>query len=280
MGSASSSYQAEKKSHLCESGNLVTAFIFGNSRNKIVGFSGFASNHLNFDALIPHLTESFELILLDNPGMGESINNKNELDFNLMCQDLHEALASWGYDLYHLVGISMGGIVAQIYTLMFGSEVQTLALLCTLSGGARRVDLPHINEHDLVKLYSMPAELTADSVVKKIVHPDFYIAHPEQVNRICNIRIAYPPDPTQVILQHRAVIKTLKDEIKLEDISCPTWVATGSNDRFVDKINSDILCQRIPNSHYMEFEKTDHLFFFEKPVEVSKKLTEFIQEHT
>lgn len=82
------------------------------------------------------LTDRFTLVTFDNRGIGASKLSLNApLSIEAMADDALAILAAEHIDRFHLVGHSMGGLVAQEIACRAPSRVRSLALLCTFSRG-------------------------------------------------------------------------------------------------------------------------------------------------
>ena len=64
---------------------------------------------------------------------------------------------------------------------------------------------------------------------------------------------------------------------RLQQISHPTLVLTGTEDTLVDPGNSRLIASRIPGARLLEFEDTGHVFFTEKAAEVNRALIDFFR---
>ena len=99
----------------------------------IMGMSGTFSHWS--EPFLDELRESFETIVYDHRGVGESSPLSGELTTAQLAQDAAALLAALELDSAHVLGISMGGMVAQELALAHPERIRTLALGCTYCGG-------------------------------------------------------------------------------------------------------------------------------------------------
>src|SRR5580700_6894749 len=100
----------------------------------IMGMSG-TSLHWGEPFLGP-LREHFDVIAYDHRGVGASSRlDGTELTTAQMADDAAALLAALELDSAHVLGISMGGMIAQELALGYPERVRTLALGCTYCGG-------------------------------------------------------------------------------------------------------------------------------------------------
>ncbi len=97
---------------------------------------GLGGNSLHWgEDFLGRLEDSFELILFDNRGAGRSGPLEGEMTIADLAQDALGLLDALEIDAAHIVGISMGGMVAQEIVLAAPERVLTLTLGCTFPGG-------------------------------------------------------------------------------------------------------------------------------------------------
>ena len=245
--------------------NLFSAQITGEGE-PVLCLSGFGCDHYNFESL----DFNAHMVKLDNRGMGKSENNLDSYPLELLAVDAHEFMVALGFNSYHVVGISMGGIIAQECALQFPKNVKTLTLMCTTAGGKDFRSLPSLLEDDLRAFHSLPAEKAARIAVAATS------CHPEKFEEIIQLRLNHPAVLEEVLKQKRAVDIYLRQSKDLSQIKCPTLIMTGANDRYVDPKNSYILKNKIPHSWLVTIDDADHLFFLEKPEEVSTHVVQFL----
>jgi pimeloyl-ACP methyl ester carboxylesterase len=79
----------------------------------------------------------FECVSFDNRGIGESAptGQHNLLSIERMAQDALELVDALGWDRFHVVGHSMGGLIAQALALSVPNRIDSMSLLCTFPAG-------------------------------------------------------------------------------------------------------------------------------------------------
>jgi pimeloyl-ACP methyl ester carboxylesterase len=97
---------------------------------------GLGGNSLHWgEGFLGGLEDGFELILFDNRGAGRSGPLEGEHTIADLAGDALGLLDALEIDSAHVVGISMGGMVAQEIVLSAPERVRTLTLGCTFPGG-------------------------------------------------------------------------------------------------------------------------------------------------
>ncbi|HEU4657314.1 MAG TPA: alpha/beta fold hydrolase [Capillimicrobium sp.] len=85
--------------------------------------------------LLPHLTEHAECIVFDNRGTGDSPGVRGPLSMRDLVEDALSVLDATGHDSAHVLGVSMGGMIAQHLALDHRERVRSLVLGCTTPVG-------------------------------------------------------------------------------------------------------------------------------------------------
>lgn len=81
------------------------------------------------------LQAHFQLVSFDHRGIGASSSGSEPLSIELMARDSLALCDHLGFERFHVVGHSMGGLIAQALALANPERVQSLGLLCTFPDG-------------------------------------------------------------------------------------------------------------------------------------------------
>jgi 3-oxoadipate enol-lactonase len=101
---------------------------------------GLGGNSLHWgEGFLGALEEDFELILYDHRGAGRSGALTGACTIARLADDALALLDALGLAAAHVVGISMGGMVAQELALRAPERVRTLTLGCTFPGGPEAI---------------------------------------------------------------------------------------------------------------------------------------------
>lgn len=87
------------------------------------------------------LSESYRTVVLDNRGTGNSDTPEGPYTVAEMAGDVGAVLDDAGLDDVHLVGASLGGMIAQEFALT-DDRVRSLSLLCTHPAARKRCRSP------------------------------------------------------------------------------------------------------------------------------------------
>jgi 3-oxoadipate enol-lactonase len=207
------------------------------------------------------LAERFRVLLFDNRGIGESEVPPGPYTAAAMADDALQVLDEAGVGRAHVVGTSLGGMVAQELALARSERVDRLVLACTTPGGAGAFPLPQRTLALIAEAPSLAPEIALRRFVENALADD---APEELVGRIYAHRLASPPDPAG--WQAQAAAGASFDALdRIGDIGAPTLILHGTADGVVDSRNAALLAERIPDAQVELFEGRGHLFFWEDP---------------
>lgn len=84
---------------------------------------------------VDELASDYACISFDNRGVGRSVPAGGAITVEQMADDACVVLDALGIDTAHVVGHSLGGLVALQMALMARARIRTLSLLCTFASG-------------------------------------------------------------------------------------------------------------------------------------------------
>lgn len=218
------------------------------------------------------LAERHRVLALDNRGIGASDVPAGPYSVRAMAEDAVAVLDAAGVGRAHVLGTSLGGMVAQAVATDFPDRVDRLVLACTTPGGARAVPFPEPTRRLLEQAQSLEPVVALHRFVENALAPD---APQALVEAIVALRVANPPDPGG--WQGQAAAAAAFDGWeRLPAIAAPTLVLHGDRDRVVDPGNAPLLAERIPEARLELFAGCGHLFFWEQPARFAAAVGEFL----
>jgi len=121
----------------CSSNVSLYYALFGCGPIKVVLLMGIATSGLAWKNQIEYLVSfpQYQVCVVDNRGSGRTVTPTGRITTSWMAQDVEQLLAHLGWDKVHLVGNSLGGMIAQEVALRIPERLQSLTLIATHSGG-------------------------------------------------------------------------------------------------------------------------------------------------
>jgi pimeloyl-ACP methyl ester carboxylesterase len=224
------------------------------------------------------LEETYRTIVPDNRGTGDSDAPPGPYTVGQLAADLDVVLEAAGVDLAHVVGASLGGMIAQQYALDH-DRAASLGLFCTTHGGAEAVPVPPEVQD---RMFNVPDELDEREAIKYKMQPAmteaFWEANPDLIDRIVDWRLeSDAPEPARQA--QGAAVQSFDVADRLEELSVPALVMHGTADRVVPVENGEQLHRTLPESELELVEGGPHLFFIEQAERVNDRLLGFLGAH-
>ena len=223
------------------------------------------------DGLRPH----FQIVRFSNRGTGLSDNPGGELTIRLMAEDAAGLLRELGIQRAHVLGISMGGMIAQELVLNHSQAVQGLALGCTNCGPAHSVPLSAEVVARMGRIGSLPVEERVQQFWLVTVTPEFMEADKEFLDDIITAHLA-TPTPWETFGRQFMAAQLFDTYERLSQIDAPTLIIHGDRDVLVPVGNAEVLRKRIGGSQARIAAGAGHCFFWEKPTESAGTIVEFL----
>jgi pimeloyl-ACP methyl ester carboxylesterase len=226
--------------------------------------------------LEPHLADRWWLLLIDNRGTGDSDRVSGPLTMAGMAADAVAVLDAAGVESAHVVGASMGGMIAQRLALDHRHRVRSLVLACTTAGGRSGTPPWRLLAASALRPLIGPGRMFG------IVAPALYAARtrrerPERVREDLGVRIADATPPATVYAQLAAT--ALHDSrARLHELAgLPVTVIHGSEDALVPVARAHELSAAIPGARLIELPETGHLLATDSEAEVGAAVREHLQ---
>jgi pimeloyl-ACP methyl ester carboxylesterase len=232
---------------------------------------GLGYGRWSWEPLVPGLAERYRVLWFDNRGIGDSDKPEGPYTARLMADDARQVLDEAGVERAHVLGASLGGMIAQELAAGTPERVDKLVLCCTTPGGAATVPMPDVT----VQLFAEAATLAPEVALRRFVVNALGADPDEQlVERLYQLRLANPPDPAGWQAQAAAGLTFVGVDAT---ITAPTLVLTGTEDNVVDYRNAAVVAARIPGARVERLPGTGHLFFWEQPDACVRIISEFLQ---
>ncbi len=225
---------------------------------------------------IPELSKQFKIIAFDNRGAGRSDKPDMEYSIRLFADDTAGLMEALGIHNAHILGVSMGGYIAQELALNYPDKVKSLILGCTSCGGKRAV----LMSEERIKKFTANDSLTPEEILHKdmdIYFSDrFIVENPDKVQKFIDISLRYY-QPADAFLRQFAACLKHDTAARLKSLKVPILITTGDDDPLVPSQNSLILKELLPGSELYLFPDRRHSFFIEEAKKFNQKIIEFFR---
>ncbi len=221
------------------------------------------------------LSDSYGVVSFDNRGVGKSDKPDIPYSIELMADDVARLMESLGIEKAHILGVSMGGYIAQQLAIKYPKKVRSLVLGCTSFGGPQSIPLTEEALQSMLKVEGLNAEEVIRQGFKVAISPKFLANYPEVVDQLVAWRLDNPT-PRYAWERQFAAARAFNVETQLKKIKVPVLVITGSEDIVVPPQNSILLAERISEAQLVIIPGGGHLFFIEKAEEFNSTVLDFL----
>ena len=239
----------------------------------IMGMSGTALHWT--EPFLEQLRPHFEVIAFDHRGVGASAPLDGAITIADMADDAAGLLDALSIERAHVLGISMGGMIAQELALSHPERVRTLTLGCTYCGGEGSVlSSPDVLQKLGAAMMSGDREQALRAGFECNIAPAAATANPalyEQMLAIAAQRAVAVP----VIMAQLQACTAHDTSARLAGVDAPTLVVHGTEDQMLPVANASVIASHIPGARLEILEGAGHLYFWEQP----ERSAELVREH-
>lgn len=225
----------------------------------LVLIRGLGSNADHWYAQIPAFSSHFSVVSFDNRGIGRSQKSDGTYTISMMAEDTVALMDSIGISRAHVLGISMGGMIAQQVALTYPQKVHGLVLACTHCGGGHAVRASEEIAKIFVEYIFTGSQEAAQKAARCIFTKTTLKDRPEVIQQYQKVSQRFLQEPATLISQWKAV-QGHDTWAELPNIKAPTLVITGSEDILIPPENSTILAERIHDARLEVIEGGGHQF--------------------
>ena len=226
---------------------------------------GMSANHMAwgrpFSAL---LEESFEVISFDNRGIGLSRPVTEAFSIAEMAADTAALLEALEIESAHVLGISMGGMIAQELALANPEKLRSLTLGCTYCGGAGSQLMDPADFQGLVEAMGSGDAQRVFRAMYELNLSAGFRAEQSRYAEFTEMAAALPAPRETIGLQIQAI--TAHDtSARLPELAAPTLVVHGTADRVLGYPNGPLVASLVPGARLETFADVGHMFWWEQP---------------
>jgi pimeloyl-ACP methyl ester carboxylesterase len=248
---------------------------------------GLAADSVAWTFQVPDFSKHFRTIVFDNRGVGRTSKPVGPYSIAQLADDAAGVLDALDIRRAHVVGVSMGGMIAQELALRHPERVRGLVLACTYArpdaaierqletslgvfGGSRGADGSiHV---DLGKLDPM---MFFQHLLPTVFNAQFIMNELPKLIQIFAGSLQYGFSMDTIMAQ--VVATQAHDTVdRLGQIKSPTLVLTGDRDLLIPSTCSDLLAAKIPGAKLTKIPGGSHGFNFETPDVFNKAVLDFL----
>ncbi len=227
------------------------------------------------EPFLERLRPHFKIIRFSNRGTGLSDKPATPFTVPQMADDAAGLLTELGIERAHVLGISLGGMIAQELVLSHPQRVEGLVLGCTACGPGHSVP----TSQETIAKFGGIVNLPVDERIKRFwmitIAPEFQETGARFLDEIIGHHLKQPT-PLDTFARQMAAASSFDTYERLPQIKAPTLIVHGDRDLLIPPGNAEVLQQRIAGSQVRIIAGVAHMFFWEKPEEASGAIVEFL----
>lgn len=220
---------------------------------------------------VPALTERHQVLRYDVRGHGRSDTSPGPYSLDLLAEDLHGLLQALGISRTHLLGLSMGGMIAQVLALTHPEVVESLILADTTSEYGPEAQHQFEERARVAEVQGM--EPLIQGIVERWFTPGFRQTYPLIVDEIRAIlRQTAPLGYAACCL----AVARLNLTARLGEIRRPTLVLVGDQDPGTPPPVAQRIHESIPGSRFEVIRDASHLSNVAQPDQFNAAVLAFL----
>ncbi|HEX8207413.1 MAG TPA: alpha/beta fold hydrolase [Solirubrobacteraceae bacterium] len=238
----------------------------------VMGMSG---THLSWgDPFLDALARDFDVIAYDHRGIGRSSPVDAQFTLDQLADDAAALLGELDVTSAHVLGVSMGGMVAQHLALRHPERIRTLVIGCSYAGGEGSALTPPATFQRLSDGWQSGDRERALRTGWAINVSEPFAARPGEYEKWREMALSLRVPLAAIMLQLQAISQH-DTSARLAEIEAPTLVVHGTEDQMLPAANSRVIAERIPGARLVELEGIGHLFWWEQP----EHSAELVRDH-
>jgi pimeloyl-ACP methyl ester carboxylesterase len=281
-----------KKVHV---GDIDVAYKMFGKGYPIILFNGASDSMDAWDpSFLTGISSNHTVIVFDQRGIGNSTAGSKPYTYQQLANDTAGLLEALKIPKADVMGYSLGGHIAQAFTISYPKKVNRLILVASTCGGKDSIPKPpefKKLQADVVNksLHNIPITQEMKALNAASLGSGWIKLHPESVDIPANttslqqLKPGLSPETANKqknlgIWENTNWSGVCDEEAKLAK---PTLVITGTDDNnYMPHGNALILASKIPGAWLVQIKDAGHAVMNQYPVEISKILNTFLSTTT
>jgi 3-oxoadipate enol-lactonase len=222
---------------------------------------------------VQDFAQHYRVIVPDNRGVGHTDAPDEQYSTEQMADDTVHLLRALDIPRAHVVGVSMGGAIAQHIALRHPDTIDRLVLTNTMCQSS-----PYGNE--MLATWRIIAEHAGTDAWKRVmlvhyVTPQFYTEHPERLSRMHELAVTPIQSLVGFIRQNWACVHHHTTE-QLSRITAPALVLAAEQDQLTPVGGMKFIHRQIGGSQFVVIPRCGHGFMWELPEQFNDAVLKFL----
>jgi pimeloyl-ACP methyl ester carboxylesterase len=225
---------------------------------------------------VPAFSATHRTIIFDNRDVGQSSRAQGPYEIADMASDALALADALDLDTFHLLGVSMGGVIAQEMALAAPERVRTLTLAVTFAAGgawARK-----LSEVWAARVRRASREERVDELMLLTFSEEFF-EHQRQATWVRGMMLQNPhPQEAEAFVRQLEAAGRHDATDRLPSLTVPTHVIGAERDMLVPVWKSRELADLIPDAQLTVLEGSPHGANVERAEQFNRSVLDFIAQ--
>ena len=246
--------------------------IEGDGSETLVLVNGLADTKETWELQLPAFSERYRVVAYDNRGCGESSAPAGPYTAKQMADDLAVLADALELERLHVLGVSMGGMIAQEYAIAHAERLLSASFCCTYSYPGPFCLRMFSCWRDLVP--ELGVGFTQREVLLWAFTTDFFEQRGSELEEIEQLMAENPQSPEGYLAQLSS-IESHDTRGRLRAVTCPAMTLVGREDILIYPKLSQRLHDELPSSTWVEV-PGGHACLWEFPDAFNEAVLEFL----
>lgn len=225
---------------------------------------------------IPELAQKYCVIAFDNRGSGRTDAPDLPYSIRMMAEDTVGLMNALGIEKAHVLGVSMGGYIAEELAMTYPSRVASL-VLATTSVGPYLLKISILQEWAHQALRDM-RPMTFFQIMLPFMFNDSSFESPGVLEMAVSTIAAHSSTPPHILARQMTACVEHDARDRIGQIAAPTLVIAGKEDPFVPFSLSEELAAGIPNARLRVLDGGGHGFTASIADRFNRAVLEFLAQ--
>jgi pimeloyl-ACP methyl ester carboxylesterase len=253
-------------------------YVEAGTGDPLLMIMGFGGDHLAWAFQVPALSTRYRVITFDNRGAGQSTVPDESYSTRQMAEDAMGLLDALGVERAHILGVSMGGMIAQEVALNHPRRVRSLQLHCTYARPDAYM-LALMDRWRAIREKATPEDWLR-TVALWLFSPHTYRERPDFVEMVVQTGLANPHPFTYTgFLRQGEAVRGHDALDRLPTLRCPTLVSVAEDDILVPPRFSREVAAAIPGAQFRVIEEAAHGYFWERAETFNTMCLDFLERN-
>ncbi len=244
-----------------------------NEKSPIVFIHGIGLTHEIWDDQIEFF-KNYNTIVYDLIGHGKTPLNKKQINMKDFSKQLLKLLDELKIDKIHLVGFSLGSLIARDFASLHGNRLSSLTIFGTVYKRTEDEKRQIINRYEVMKKNK---DISKKRALERWFSEDFIKKNPDIYKKIYSM---LEKNNHNIWLKvYKLFVHHEDDDVSIKQINAKSLIITGENDIGSKPKMSENLSKLIAGSQFKIIKKGKHLCNIECPENFNITLRKFIDKN-